>query len=242
MSNAFVSYVRSIGAALAVALCVVSSGRAAAQDFSAQALELYGPGVPSICSSKPQRAQKYQAGLTKGTQKADELFASSEIGKNPDKLRKKINRVLERLRDQVREAWRSESSDGRRCRVQGVTDGFLSRIVELIDQCILDGAQWGKFTAELYCTLSIELGGLGDGGVFVRGPVGLCGDLFQQTCDGVYSYVATEGKTKLPATVSRFCSDRGISVSPYAGCYPYTTGNYASIFASSRALDCTYAQ
>jgi hypothetical protein len=196
--------------------------------------------VPSACSAKPARAQKYQAGLTKGTQKADELFASAEIGKSPQKMQKKIFRVLDRLHDQVRDAWHAESSDGRRCRVQGVIDGFLSRIVALIGQCILDGAQWGQFTAQMYCTLSLELGGLGDGGVFVRGPVGICGDLFQTTCDGVYSYVATEGKTKLPSTVSRFCSERNISVSPYAGCYPYTTGNYASIFANSRAIDCAY--
>jgi hypothetical protein len=110
--------------ALALALCAASSGRTAAQDLYAQALELYGPGAPSKCSANASRNQKYQAGLTKGTQKADELFASSEISKNPQKLQKKINRVLERLRDHVREAWRSDSSDGKRCRVQGVSDGF----------------------------------------------------------------------------------------------------------------------
>jgi hypothetical protein len=116
----------------------------------------------------------------------------------------------------------------------------LTRIEALLGQCILDGAQWDQFTADLYCSLSIELGGLGDGGVFMRGPVGLCGDLFQTTCDGVYAYVASEGQTKLPSTVSRFCSDRHITVSPYAGCFPYTTGNYASIFANSKGIDCAY--
>lgn len=226
---------------LALLLCAAMSSKASAQDAAyAQTYMLYGAGVPATCSAKPARAQKYQTGLSKGTQKADELFASSEIAKNPQRLQKKISRVLERLHDQVLDAWRSESSDGRRCRVQGVIDGFLSRITALIGQCILDGAQWGQFTAQMYCSLSLELGGLGDGGVFVRGPVGICGDLFQTTCDGVYSYVASEGKTKLPATVSRFCSDRNISVSPYAGCYPYTTGNYASIFANSRATDCAF--
>jgi hypothetical protein len=217
--------------------CAAVSGKAAAQDA---AYMLYGAGVPATCSAKPARAQKYQAGLTKGTQRADALFASTEIGKSPHKMQKKIFRVLDRLHDQVREAWRAESSDGRRCRVQGVVDGFLSRITALIGQCILDGAQWGQFTAHMYCSLSLELGGLGDGGVFVRGPVGICGDLFQTTCDGVYAYIASEGKTALPATVSRFCSDRNISVAPYAGCSPYTLGNFASIFENSRATDCAY--
>jgi hypothetical protein len=250
MSTEIVSYVRSIGAALALALGVLSlsSSLAAAQDaFGADGYEtyaappvLYGvPSVPSMCSSKPQRAQKYQQGLSKGIQKADELFASSEIGRKPDKMLKKIHRVLERLHDNVRDAWRSEAKDNRRCRVQGVADGFLSRIVELLGQCVLDGAQWGKFTAEMYCALSLELGGLGEGGVFVRAPAGLCGSLFQTACDGVYTYVATG--SPMSSTVSNFCRDRSISVTPYAGCAVYTTGNYANIFTSSRTTDCAYS-
>lgn len=245
MSSTIVSYVRSIGAMLAFTLALgsVASPRASAQDDSFatdDAPALYGPSVPTFCSAKPQRTQKYQQGLTKGTQKADELFASSEIAKNPQKLQKKIYRVLERLFDNVRDAWRNEVKDNRRCRVQGVADGFITRIVELLGQCILDGAQWGQFTANTYCALSLELGGLGDTGVFVRAPVGLCGTLFESNCDGVYSFVATEGKTKLPSAVAKFCSDRGLNIQPYAGCLAYTTGNYADIFKNSRSTDCKY--
>lgn len=69
--------------ALALLSCAAVSGQTSAQDADTPTLALYGPGVPSTCSAKPARAQKYQAGLTKGTHRADEQFASSEIGKNP---------------------------------------------------------------------------------------------------------------------------------------------------------------
>lgn len=91
------SLLGSVRAVLVCALlfCAAVSGRADAQDV--QSFLLYGAGVPAACGAKPARAQKYQTGLTKGTQKADELFASAEIGKSPQKLQKKSFRVLERL-------------------------------------------------------------------------------------------------------------------------------------------------
>lgn len=198
--------------------------------------------LPSRCAAKPARVTKYQNGVTKGVQKADELFASSEIGKNPTKLKNKISRVLQRLHDHVLEAFRGEAKDTRLCRVQGVADGFIIRIVDLLGQCILDGAQWGQFTASLYCELSIQLGGLGAADeVFERTPVGLCGELFENACDGVYSFVATGGKKALTSEVKSFCSRRSLSIMPYSGCEPYTKGNFASIFANSMNQDCAYS-
>lgn len=233
------STIRSLGAVVALALGLAAiSDYAAAQD--AHEAQFYGPSVPAFCGAKPQRTQKYQQGLSRGTQRADELFASAEIGKNPQKLQRKIDRVLERLFDNVRDAWRAEARDNKRCRVQGVADGFVSRIVELIGQCILDGAQWGQFAANTYCALSLELGGLGDTGVFVRAPVGLCGSLFQANCDGVYAFVATEGRTDLPSAVAKFCSDRDLDIQPYAGCHTYTTGSFTTVFNNSRGSDCAY--
>jgi hypothetical protein len=229
--------VRSLLVASALALASVCFR----SPVAAQALP-DGLSRPASCSAKPARSQKYTAGVTKGVQKADELFASSEIGKNPQKLRNKISRVLQRLHDHVLEAFRGEAKDTRLCRVQGVADGFIIHIVELLGQCILDGAQWGQFTASLYCELSIQLGGLGaSDDVFQRTPVGLCGDLFETACDGVYSFVATEGKKTMTSDVKRFCTQRSLNIAPYAGCAPYTQGNFASIFANSMAEDCAYS-
>lgn len=197
---------------------------------------------PAECRFKPARAQKYQTGFSKGLQKADELFASSGIEKSPQKLQKKLDRVLDRLHDNLIDVLTSDSSDGRRCRVQGVADGFLSRIVQLLGQCILDGAQWGQFASTLYCQLSLDLGGLGAAdGAFIRAPVGLCGNLFESTCDGVYAYIATEGQQAMSSTVARFVSERGVSLSPYPGCAHYSAGDFAVVFAASMQADCAYS-
>jgi hypothetical protein len=150
--------------------------------------------------------------------------------------------VLRKLSDHIYEAIRNDTSDGRKCRVQGVADGFISRIAQLLGQCILDGAQWGAFSANLYCDLSFLLGGLGASDeVFVRAPVGLCGTMFEGACDGVYSYVATEGAARSSTDVARFCKDRGLTPQPYPGCSVYTQGNFASIFKANRLADCAYS-
>lgn len=238
MWNGSVDYVRSaiVPALAALAVLISLSSPVAAQASPS------GLSVPSKCTAKALHMQKYQQGASKGTQRADELFASSEIAQNPDKLRKKIDRVLHKLSDHIYEAIRNDSSDGRKCRVQGVADGFISRIVQLLGQCILDGAQWGQFSANLYCDLSLQLGGLGASDeLFVRAPVGLCGTMFQGACDGVYTYVATEGATRLSTDVARFCKDRNIAPQPYPGCSVYTQGNFASIFKANRLVDCAYS-
>jgi hypothetical protein len=110
----------------------------------------------------------------------------------------------------------------------------------LVGQCILDGGSWGQFTAGLYCELSAELGGLGEPTPFVRVPVGICGTLFQQVCDGVYGYVATEGGEPLSPPVESFVSTRGLNVQLYPGCEEFTEGAFETIFESARTTDCAY--
>jgi hypothetical protein len=196
--------------------------------------------VPRQCSVKAGQAAKYTAGLSAGQQKADNFFASTEIARSPKKLQNKISRVLERLHQHIRDAMDQDVGQGRRCRIQGVTDGFLSRIAQLLGQCVLDGGTWGQFTAELYCELAAELGGLGEPTPFMRVPVGLCGTLFQQVCDGVYGYVATEGGESLAPPVKSFLSSRDLNVSTYPGCVEFTEGAFESTFASARSTDCAY--
>src|SRR5262249_29672413 len=111
----------------------------------------------------------------------------------------------------------------------------------LVSSCILDGGQWGDFTSNLYCELSIELNGLGESETFVRAPVGLCGTLFESVCDNTYQYVATEGRIPLQQPVKSFLSQHGVSPQPYPGCLPHTTGEYAPIFSSAMNSDCSYA-
>ena len=213
----------------------LDANRAAAQSTFSQ------PSTPAACNQRDRLRTKYSNGLQAGRQKADNLFAAADVGRNPQKLQKKLNRVLTRLGDHLREVTQSESEkEGRRCRVQGVADGFIVRLAELLGQCILDGAQWGQFTAQLYCELSLELGGLAEGTLFTRAPAGLCGGLFEFTCDDVYSYIASEAQDTLDPIVQRFISERGLSVAPYPGCGQFTRAQYASVFQSAQQTDCAY--
>ena len=196
--------------------------------------------VPKQCTAKSGQAAKYTAGLNAGQQKADNFFASADIAKNPKKLQNKIVRALEKLHVHIRDAMREDVGQGRRCRIQGVTDGFLSRIAQLVGQCILDGGTWGQFTADLYCELSAELGGLGEASPFMRVPVGLCGTLFQQVCDNVYGYVATEGGEPLSKPVESFLSSRGLNVQVYPECSEFTQGEFEDTFDAARTIDCAY--
>lgn len=196
--------------------------------------------VPLLCSAKPAQVAKYNNGLAAGQQKAETFFASTEIAKSPKKVQAKIARVLERLHQHIRDAMTGEVGLGKRCRVQGVADGFLGRLAQLVGQCIIDGGTWGQFAAELYCELSMELGGLAQAEGFVRTPVGLCGTLFQQVCDNVYGYVATEGAESISPSVKTFLQSRGVSVSIYQTCAEFTEGTFEDVFESSRAVDCAY--
>ncbi|MEY4575850.1 MAG: hypothetical protein RL701_553 [Pseudomonadota bacterium] len=206
----------------------------------AQAQPPTTPTPPSLCVDKAKKSAKYTAGVAAGTQRADNFFASAEIARNPVKLRGKLIRALERLYGHVRDAMDEEVGIGRRCRVQGVVDGYLYRITQLLGQCILDGGQWGQFAANLYCDLSVELGGFGENEPFMRPPVGLCGTLFEAVCDGVYAHVATEGSTPLSPAVQSYLSQRGLSVTTYPGCKPYTEGTFQSLYLNAIQIDCSY--
>jgi len=197
------------------------------------------PRTPLLCGNS-KLATKYSNGLTLGQQRADNFFASTEVAKNPKKLQTKLTRALLKLHDHIREARQPDARDGRRCRMQGVADGFLFRLAQLLGQCVLDGAQWGQFAATLYCELSAELGGLGAGDTFARAPAGLCGTLFEQTCDAVYAYVARGTEAPLTSSVKRFASERGVTITPYPGCTEFAEGAFLTIFEDSRELDCSY--
>jgi hypothetical protein len=216
-----------------VGLCMVAA-RAHAQTPAA-------PKVPLSCNVNARLLTKYNGGYSDGIKKADTFFASSEVAKNKQKLQSKMIRALDKLYGYMRDAMSQETREGRRCRVQGLAEGYIYRLVQLLGQCVLDGAQWAQFASDLYCDLSVELGGLGgDAMPLARAPVGLCGTLFEQVCDSSYAYIATEGQAALSTPVKSFLSSRGVVLQPYPGCKPYTTGAFEVAFESAVDLDCAY--
>jgi hypothetical protein len=224
----------------AIIACLCHASAAFAQALPASQAVPAAPKCPKACSSQAKWTTKYNNGLSAGQQKADAFFASAEVAKSPKKLQNKLNKVFDKLHDYIREIAAQDTSDNRRCRVQGLADGFVFRLAQLLGQCILDGAQWGQFSADLYCELSIELDGLGEPPPFTRPPVGLCGTLFQQVCGGVYSYVASEGEATLQPAVQSFVSSHGVTLSTYPECSEFTEGAFAAIFKTSEQTDCAY--
>src|SRR5262245_50593062 len=90
---------------------------------SGYALPVVAQTPPAQCTSK-QRPAKSGHGYAAGSQRADNFVNAADVARNPNKLKKKLDRVLDRLHDHVREVLASDTSEGRRCRVQGVADGF----------------------------------------------------------------------------------------------------------------------
>jgi hypothetical protein len=198
------------------------------------------PVPPAQCNAKPKHEEKFRAGFATGRQKADAIFAAADIAKDRKKLRRALGRVLGRLHGHVLDVIASERSDARRCRVQGVAEGFISRLAELLGECVLDGAHWAQFAANLYCELSIEVGGLADSGEFYRAPAGLCGTLFERVCDAAYGHIATEAAVALEPRVQSFLAERSVTLVPYRGCAEYTRSPFDRVFESAVLLDCSY--
>lgn len=111
------------------------------------------------------------------------------------------------------------------------------------EQCIQDGIDWAEISSNLYCTLSQELGGLGDTPPwFTRKTNSLCAYLFQTACDDVFQYGATEGSHPLSARVLSLLEKQGVDPSGYLqqGCAPYTQDPFATVFEHSVYIDCSY--
>jgi hypothetical protein len=227
-----------VGSSLLWVAAVVGSALCASS-VAAQAVTSE-PTTPAQCTANARHVEKFRSGFTAGKQKADNIWTASDVGRDAKKLRRKLGRVLDRLHDHVWEVIHGDAPDGKRCRVQGVADGFIFRLAQLLGECVLDGAQWAQFSANLYCELSIELDGLGNQGQFFRAPAGLCGSLFERVCDNGYAYVATEGQTALLPDVKRLLQQRAVTLTPFPGCQSYTVSPHHVAFDEAVNLDCAY--
>jgi len=117
------------------------------------------------------------------------------------------------------------------CRHTGMIDGVFQQIDAvwtLCDGlCCDEGSAIGELAAELYCQLSILLGGLAVPDDFVRRPVFECGFEFQTCCDSNFMGVsrAYEGLDLLGQVKQ---------------CLPYTEDPFFDVWDGSREIQCTY--
>lgn len=76
------------------------------------------------------------------------------------------------------------------CRFAGLGTGARDRVVEVTNECVNECCQSGqaaaRINAELYCSLSIAIGGLSLDLFLTRRPVRTCGFSFQGCCGGEF--------------------------------------------------------
>jgi len=199
------------------------------------------PTVPSQCSAR-RDTTAWTSGRAAGESRVNSVWRSTAVGQDLDNLSDALPNVLDSLQQYLTSlAGGEDPTLYIQCRAQGYTEGFLFALNKLFKQCVLDGADWGQFAADVYCRLSIETGGLGEETLFVRAPVGLCGNMFEFTCEEVYRHVGSEGDYSVAPIVQSYLDDAGITLEPYPGCGIYTDDEYLATFEAALHNDCTYS-
>ncbi len=199
---------------------------------------------PAVCVGRD--AAGYFAGVGQGVSTVDQIWESATVDQNPDNWETLIARVTTTIPATVATVYSPTWTQYLQCRTQGLLEGSICRMNELdpIPGCQLDGVDWGKMSAALYCELSVELGGLGDiPPWFVRTPPGMCGTGFQTYCEDVYRFGATVGGDPLDAAVVALLTERGVSPASLlqsASCMDYTVSPFDTVLSDSIYVDCAY--
>lgn len=121
---------------------------------------------------------------------------------------------------------RAGASDYVICRYTGTVDGVYDELYALEDQCIaqcmMEGAQIGEMAGEVYCELSLALGGLERADYFIRGPVSTCGFGFETSCDFTFIRTTENYRNSL------------------GRCRPFTRGEFEPVWNETRNNQCMY--
>ena len=198
------------------------------------------PTVPDECADL-RNSRAWSSAKAAGESRVTSVWKSAAVKQDLDKLSDALPTVLDSLEQYlVSLTGGSDPTPYIQCRAQGYTEGFVYRLNVLFNECVLDGADWGQFSADLYCRLSAELGGLAADTLFVRAPVGLCGNMFEVTCEETYRFVGSEGNYSVDPLVSAYLESNGVTLEPYPGCAAYTDNEYLEAFEGALHNDCTY--
>lgn len=199
---------------------------------------------PTKCAA-PRDTNGYRAGAYQGESLVLQIWRSKAVDQNIDNWGVLKNQVVVTIPAIVASLRKTSWTQYTQCRVQGLLDGAVCKMNQLdpIPGCQLDGADWGRISGALYCSLSIDSGGLGDVKPwFVRTPPGVCGDKWQGYCDDVYRYSATEGADDLLCDTRDFLVKKGWNLAelPQPKCRPYTAPPFVQVFEDSVYIDCSY--
>jgi hypothetical protein len=170
------------------------------------------------------------------------------LGEDPDRYDELVDLLTDTIPGIVTSYTRAGITPYTQCRVQGYLDSLTFQL-QLLNpiECVIDGGDWASIMAQVYCSVSIELGGIADGDLLLRRPAGVCGAYFEATCEDVYRNVATDGVDPIDEGVAACLDEAGFDLEslPYLvsfgeACRPYTLGAFASTFATSVFNDCSY--
>jgi len=178
------------------------------------------PPIPATCNATTQGQNAYKTGLRLG-----ERIVQTAWNRVNDCDR--LEYFLMIVEDNVgRLTLPPNPSTSTVCRYTGTVDGVYNMLDSLYgtcaDECFLDGEFAGGLSGEVYCELSIALGGLEEADNFLRGPVQVCGFNFEVGCDS--AFIAT--------TISYGNSD-GV-------CEPFTLGEFFAVWDQARNNQCAY--
>ncbi|HET8940291.1 MAG TPA: hypothetical protein VFN67_42915 [Polyangiales bacterium] len=217
-----------------------SANFASAQNVPTQPQLPAAPTLPSECSAR-RDSTAWSTGRANGEARMNSVWKSTAVNQDLDNLTDQLPSVLQSLQQYLS----SLSAGGTpttyiKCRAQGYTEGFLLVLNKLFKQCVLDGANWGQFAADMYCRMSLEQGGIDSQTLFFRAPAGVCALRFEVTCEETYRFVGTEGAHEVNPVVQSYLDQEGIVLEPYPGCGVYTDNEWLESFESSLHNDCTY--
>lgn len=180
--------------------------------------------IPPGCSKNPYNTKAYQTGIYQGKCLVQRAWRATSSCDN-----------LEAFSDIVTKNVKSSAPTGATeysvCRYTGLYDGVLQELDSVWTgcegQCCQEGSVIGELAADMYCQLSILLGGLADPNDFVRRPVFFCGFAFQVCCDATFlsSSLIYQGPD---------------STGQMTQCTPYTEPPFIEIWNNTRELQCAY--
>jgi hypothetical protein len=188
----------------------------AAQDVRADA----NSDVPVSCRATAGTISSYRTGLRLGKNLVKSAWGNV---RNCDR----IDYFHEVLSDNVSRLTLPENpSASTVCRYTGTVDGVYRELEDqygtCADECFLDGELAGQLSGEVYCELSIALGGLVEADDFLRGPVEVCGLSFEIGCDSAF----------IGTTVDY--------VNEYGACEPFTEDDFFGVWDQARNNQCAY--
>jgi hypothetical protein len=177
--------------------------------------------VPPACAATTSASSAYRTGLRLGERTVNSAWDNvrRDCGR-VDQFMDIIDSSLTRL------TLPAGASLATVCRYAGNIDGAYGALDLLYgtcaDQCFLDGEMIGALTGEIYCELSIALGGLVAADEFIRGEVQVCGLNFEIGCDSAFI-----------GTTLEYENTDGV-------CLPFTEDGFEPVWDQVRNNSCAY--